>query len=524
MHQRARIVLIYMIIASLLCFSKIVVAQDEFYSIQVSAFKQEKNANDDVALFKDKGLDSFSRYEDTGGKGMWHRVYVGRYGTKKEAAEKAKILKDEGFIADFTVRLVKGEPAAPPEEDATTAVEDVQLFTERDPNEKVPTKEKVIPPARMPGGWEIVVDLSGSTRETFQCSGYTKLEAIFTILKRLNTKIPDLDYQAALRQFAYKRAWTRKDYTKLVYEPQRYDRKAFHTAISELTPSDAITPLGWAIAAAEEDLMAMPGKKALIIISDFKKNHDFGGPMSRARSAAIKMGDDLTIYTINVGFTNAENQLAREVAEVTKGGITYNGCKLMTDEEYFDNMTAQIFGVPNIVVIPVCQDSDNDLVCDEDDQCPNTPANAPVDERGCWIAAFDQFFDYDKYDVKEEFLPRLKASAKIIQDNPHLDVVIAGHTDSKGSEEYNMKLGQKRAEAVMEWLVKFGADQDHLKAVSYGESQPIADNETDEGRAKNRRVELHVSEIKTEEPEKIADDSEMQSDNQPDDSELKSDL
>ena len=69
---------------------------------------------------------------------------------------------------------------------------------------------------------------------------------------------------------------------------------------------------------------------------------------------------------------------------------------------------------------------------------------------------------------------------------------IEGHTDSKGTEEYNQKLSERRAEAVANYLVKLGVDRDKVSAVGYGESNPVATNETDSGRQLNRRVEIIV--------------------------------
>jgi outer membrane protein OmpA-like peptidoglycan-associated protein len=137
-------------------------------------------------------------------------------------------------------------------------------------------------------------------------------------------------------------------------------------------------------------------------------------------------------------------------------------------------------------------DSDGDGVVDSMDQCPNTPKGAPVDARGCWIAAYASFFDFDKDVVKEKYKPYIKKAADILNANPGIVVEIAGHTDAIGSNSYNMDLGQRRAEAIRALLVEYGVAADRLKVKSYGESKPIASNKSAAGRAKNRRVEIHV--------------------------------
>lgn len=104
----------------------------------------------------------------------------------------------------------------------------------------------------------------------------------------------------------------------------------------------------------------------------------------------------------------------------------------------------------------------------------------------------DAFFDFDKSVLKQEGKESLAILAKYIA-TINLDVVIAvGHTDSAGSDAYNQKLGQRRADAVKAFLVSYGVDSKRVYTESKGERQPIADNKTKEGRAKNRRVEIEV--------------------------------
>ena len=115
-----------------------------------------------------------------------------------------------------------------------------------------------------------------------------------------------------------------------------------------------------------------------------------------------------------------------------------------------------------------------------------------MDDRGCWVAAYANYFDFNRAVVKSKYLPLLKKAASILRANPGLNVELAGHTDSIGSEEYNMELGRRRAEAVKRILVRYGVSADRLLVQSYGETKPIADNGTAAGRAKNRRVEINV--------------------------------
>ncbi len=103
------------------------------------------------------------------------------------------------------------------------------------------------------------------------------------------------------------------------------------------------------------------------------------------------------------------------------------------------------------------------------------------------------YFDFDKATIKPESKPALEAAAKMLNENPTINVEIQGHTDSKGSDSYNLALSDRRAASVVAYLVtNLGIDPSRLTSRGYGESMPIATNDTDAGRALNRRVEFKI--------------------------------
>lgn len=104
-------------------------------------------------------------------------------------------------------------------------------------------------------------------------------------------------------------------------------------------------------------------------------------------------------------------------------------------------------------------------------------------------------FDFDKYNIKKDSYGILNDVASILKANPQIKKIrIEGHTDAIGSDAYNMKLSQRRANSVRDYLIQQGISADRLEAVGYGKSRPIAPNNTAAGRAKNRRVEFNVIE------------------------------
>ena len=120
------------------------------------------------------------------------------------------------------------------------------------------------------------------------------------------------------------------------------------------------------------------------------------------------------------------------------------------------------------------------------------PAPAPVTVATKVTYAADAFFDFDKSVLKPEGKAKLDDLVSKIKDI-NLEVIIAvGHTDSVGSDAYNQKLSVRRSEAVKAYLVSKGIEKNRVYTEGKGEKQPVADNKTAEGRAKNRRVEIEV--------------------------------
>jgi outer membrane protein OmpA-like peptidoglycan-associated protein len=101
-------------------------------------------------------------------------------------------------------------------------------------------------------------------------------------------------------------------------------------------------------------------------------------------------------------------------------------------------------------------------------------------------------FDFDKSTIKPEFEGVLDAGVEALNENPGVRVQVAGYTDSVGTDAYNQGLSERRANAVKDYLASHGVDASRLTAVGFGETNPVADNSTADGRAQNRRVELNI--------------------------------
>ena len=134
-------------------------------------------------------------------------------------------------------------------------------------------------------------------------------------------------------------------------------------------------------------------------------------------------------------------------------------------------------------------DSDGDGVYDYLDKCPGTPKAALVDDRGCWVLK-GVYFDTNKYNIEPRFYPAFDAIVSVLKKNPSLKIEVQGHTDNRGSAEYNLKLSENRAKAVRDYFIKAGIAESRLKTRGYGLTKPAVPNTSPENWAKNRRVEL----------------------------------
>ncbi|MFO7954612.1 peptidoglycan-associated lipoprotein Pal [Thioalkalivibrio sp.] len=115
---------------------------------------------------------------------------------------------------------------------------------------------------------------------------------------------------------------------------------------------------------------------------------------------------------------------------------------------------------------------------------------AALDDPDSPLAERLVYFDFDRDEVKSEFMPMLEAHAAYLAENPGARMRLEGHTDERGTREYNLALGERRAQSVRRVLNLNGASDDQLEVISYGEEMPVAFEQNEEAWAKNRRVEL----------------------------------
>ena len=100
------------------------------------------------------------------------------------------------------------------------------------------------------------------------------------------------------------------------------------------------------------------------------------------------------------------------------------------------------------------------------------------------------YFAYDQSELTEEAKSSLEVSYEWMQENPDMNILIAGHADERGSEEYNLGLGERRSKTVLKYLLSLGANKERFEVISFGEERPQMEGSTEEAWSKNRRVEF----------------------------------
>lgn len=335
----------------------------------------------------------------------------------------------------------------------------------------------------------IILDASASMEEEYTGAvnkGHPKFTVAKDILLRMNNTLPDIDINSALVTFGHG-FFKHLDNTFTVYELTKHSRDLLENALNKATIPEGCSPAGNAIKDAKNLLLTSGGQNAVILVSDGEQL--IGSPLARAQDLKEMYGDRVCLYTIFVGNTAEGERELKDLMREVKCGFSVTADEIASSEDMAD-FVKKVFLTTRPKQVQVSDiDSDGDGVYDKDDECPDTPQGAIVDSRGCWTVK-GVTFEYKKWDIREEFDSNLSNIVDVLQKNPHMHIRIEGHTDNIGSMKYNIDLSQKRALAVKDYLVGRGINESRVSTVGFGYKNPIASNDTEEGRALNRRAEI----------------------------------
>jgi OOP family OmpA-OmpF porin len=341
----------------------------------------------------------------------------------------------------------------------------------------------------------VIVDASNSKNATHNEHGISKFDVEKQFLYRFNKTLPsNIKLATGIRNFGMGSCldWSS---TQLVKDIAPHSSNQFQAGLDAMECASGGSPMEKALAATQTDLDKATGTTALLIVADGHRISK--DALVEAQALQDKFGDKLCIYSVWVGNDDEQDGqfLLQEMSNIAGCGTSESVTDLKSSTsvaQFVEGMlftsTAVAYRAPVITV----SDSDGDGIDDINDKCPKTPAGAKVNSQGCW--SFNEVaFGFNATTIKPEYANLFDNAIQILKLNPSMTIQIEGHTDSQGPAEYNLALSERRAQAVKDLLVENGISANRLSIKGFGESLPLATNDTPEGRAENRRVTYTVT-------------------------------
>ena len=331
--------------------------------------------------------------------------------------------------------------------------------------------------------FEVIMDTSASMEDPYTWNHFaytaplktTKLEYEQHLVRLFNDTIPSLKLTAGLRDFAGERWLTRPFMTKLWYGMAPYVKEDLGKSIFEVNTYGVESPLDVALDAATADLKPLAGKSAVIIFSD-------GLEMQKAVAAATAMKaalKDVCIYAVQIGPDNITADYPQGEGKTLLDKVVKAGqCGFLVNGKDVETAGGMANFVEKIFLGPAA-----------------AAAAAPAPAAMVPPAADPDsiYFDYDKYNVKPEYKSVVKKEADYLKANKDAKVTIEGNCDERGTNEYNMALGQRRADSAAKALKATGIDAKRIKTVSYGEEKPVCKESNEACWSKNRNAKFVVT-------------------------------
>jgi len=337
----------------------------------------------------------------------------------------------------------------------------------------------------------VVLDASSSTNTVYagNSSGNTKFDVEKQTLHNINKSIPEnIKLSSGLRTFGFGSCSN-----DLVQDISSYSTNAVQASLDQAQCASGGSPMENALSAAATDLDKAPGNIALLVISD---GHNISSrALTATQALEDKFGDRLCVYSVWVG--NKDNQdgkaFLQGLSAIAGCGNGASAAELNSSSAVASFVEGMLFDKTTLTpVATVNNDTDGDGVINSRDKCPGTSKGAHVNSQGCW--SFNELeFGFDKTEIPAQYASLFDNAVHILEINPSMTVQIEGHTDSQGAASYNQGLSVRRAQAVKDHLVSKGIDANRITVKGFGESNPLATNDTEAGRAENRRVGFTIT-------------------------------
>ena len=359
----------------------------------------------------------------------------------------------------------------------------------------------------------MVLDGSSSMSEAYHAQSSSKFISEKQISTLFANTMPQVDISSELVSFGNGacHGWSA---TNINLPMSSFSSSALSQAIAAIPCASGGTPMHKGLLAPENDIRSSSGRVAMIVMGDGMATDD--DPVAYAHAMKAEFGDKLCIHTVWIGNETKGQAVMSAIADASGCGVAVSGSQV-ADAGGMSNFIANALfekgqprdsdgdgvpdnrdkcpGTPAGVAVDAdgCPlDTDGDGVPDYKDKCPNTPKGAKVNSQGCWSLSSVNF-DFNSAAIRADAYSELNNIVGILRKNQTMSVTLEGHTDSIGSERYNLGLSQRRARAVMNYLVRKNISSSRLSSVGFGESHPIESNQTEQGRAANRRVDIHIN-------------------------------
>jgi OOP family OmpA-OmpF porin len=305
----------------------------------------------------------------------------------------------------------------------------------------------------------VVFDSSSSMKEPFQDTGLTTLDAAKKLLKDRNALLPDLGYNAGLYLFTP---------FKPIYMMQKYDRDKFAAAIDQLpAKASGATLMQQGLLKLDGVLSGLSGRTVVFLFTDGSYSRMPGSrkPVEIAKRLAEKY--NVCFYVISTAKGDIEKDVLKAVASI-------NECSRVVPFDQVFEKPVYLAGALFIIETRV----------EEFLTTTYRLADIRVD---------NILFDFDSAQVRSEYNDKLSILGEFLKNNPSMYVALTGFTDGTGPSEYNLGLARRRAESVGAYLIdKFNVSVGQVVTQWYGKADPVAGNDSSDGRQQNRRVETIV--------------------------------
>jgi len=313
----------------------------------------------------------------------------------------------------------------------------------------------------------ILLDQSGSMFIKDQGKTQAKAEMAKNLMTALNERIPELGYKGSLAVFSP---------GKTLIGPTEYSREMFQKAIEDLPVTGRVfgnqTPLGDAILELDGALSKTAGKTAVLIVSDGEKN--VGRDALQAARTMHEKYPEVCFHALSFSEDEKGRATLQGISQLSDC-LYIEASELSEDPAAADRLAKDIFYTAEVVEV-------------KEEEVVAVEAAAVIPEA---VELDTVTFDFDRHELSPKAKMNLDENLQRLSKQGDLSIVILGHADSTGPEEYNQKLSEQRAQAVYDYFASRGVSPERMKTLGYGESHPVADNSTAQGRALNRRAEIN---------------------------------